>query len=501
MKYSENTANRRKKREVPHKDKYLKNRRTVSRRFIASVNQTLNRPVAVTAFKMAKIHYALFLLFAVHGIVHACPQQCHCNGKKMTCERMTLTKDVLKTLVIPSNITEVVLDDNELSELSQYSLRNFKHLLALRITNNRLTSLPDNLFNGFSNLKSLILNNNLLTSLRSEIFNGLDNLRRLEIKDNKIQELTPGVFNDLYFIQIIRLSGNEIKEVPDGVFTPLKWLRDLFLTGNKLARIGEKAFQNLTMNRLLLSSNKLTTIPVKAFKGFQISGKMILLDNPLDCHCEHAMNYAVRLPNLRNKVWGYCKTPYYMLNKHVMLAHNDMQCTLCDLQPCTNGGHCSGNKTAFNCACPEKFKGKSCEVSICQAEVKYITKIVEVPVIKTVDGGSTIPLKQKIINRTEYIVVKKKVHNRDDHQKLMILYAMCALEFIVILCFVAYFGLRRYNDWKLQKKYEHEKSRKLLLNIRNETNAKLAKSLCQKQEDEEFPFDVKNMILKGAVPV
>lgn len=69
------------------------------------------------------------------------------------------------------------------------------------------------------------------------------------------------------------------------------------------------------------------------------------------------------------------------------------------------------------------------------------------------------------------------VIDEDAEKKLMILYAMCSLEFIVILCFVALFMWKRYQDWKLLKEYDHQKRKQILEKIRNTTNKKLQESL------------------------
>jgi len=74
---------------------------------------------------------------------------------------------------------------------------------------------------------------------------------------------------------------------------------------------------------------------------------------------------------------------------------------------------------------------------------------------------------------------------------------MCAFEFIVIICFVVYFMWKRYEEWKLQKRYENDKGRSIFLY--DEKKTQLAKVLVE--ENEEFPAELKNMILNGPVPV
>lgn len=56
--------------------------------------------------------------------------------------------------------------------------------------------------------------------------------------------------------------------------------------------------------------------------------------------------------------------------------------------------------------------------------------------------------------------------------KLLILYAICSLELVIILCFVGLLILGKYQDWRLMQKYNKAKSphvlEKFQTNISNE---------------------------------
>jgi len=104
--------------------------------------------------------------------------------------------------------------------------------------------------------------------------------------------------------------------------------------------------------------------------------------------------------------------------------------------------------------------------------VKYVTQVVYVP-------GKTVIQYQKRDRdnvSTPSVVVVKKLGG-DAEKKLMILYAMCSLEFIVILCFIALLSWKRYQDWKMLKEYDHQKRKQILEKIRSTTNKKLQQSL------------------------
>ena len=49
----------------------------------------------------------------------------------------------------------------------------------------------------------------------------------------------------------------------------------------------------------------------------------------------------------------------------------------------------------------------------------------------------------------------------------MILYAICSLELVIILCFVGLLIMGKYQDWRLMKKYRKQKSPHVLAKFRN----------------------------------
>ncbi|XP_066922318.1 chondroadherin-like [Clytia hemisphaerica] len=439
-----------------------------------------------------KITIYFGLILAIVRQTFSCPTECFCMDRKMTCQNVILKEDDLANLQIPKDITELVLSSNELKTISENTMTNLRHLESLEISDNAFTKIPIFTFRGFSNLRRLVLSNNQITELTEGSFIGLDKCGHLDLKQNRIKQLQPGVFDKLTLsIYEIHLEDNELKSLQNGVFPQLKFLKDLFLTRNEIKNIDSQVFAQMRMEHLGLGSNQIQVIPSSAFEGFRIKTRINLLNNPLDCSCKHAMGYKINFQHLRHKLWGHCKTPYHFepYSTEIMNAHEELDhCSMCDLNPCRNQGKCTGNKTSFKCACQERYKGQTCEVNICQG----YTQKPEVSVIP-----DRIPLKQ--INHTEIVIVQERINDEDDAKKLKILYAMCSFEFIVIICFVVYFMWKRYEEWKLRKKYEHEKSRAILFSIRNQTNAQLAKALVE--ENEEFPADLKQMILKGSVPV
>lgn len=419
---------------------------------------------------------SIAVAFMFRLIEASCPSICDCDRytpSRMTCSNILLTMKDLQDLRIPSSISELRLIDNDIAEISADILRNFVNLTSLEISQNLITNIPENTFIKYKFLKTLKLKGNKIDTISRNSFAGLKNLKKLDLGNNELKVLTPTVFSELQSVQEIKLIYNKIQTVPNGAFTSLKELKDLFLTHNNVSSLGDRAFQNLTMKRIGLTHNKLKRIPVGAFKGLTIRYKILLYFNPLECMCKDLADYAVNLKHLRNRILGDCESPYDVKDKHMLTAYAETKCTLCDLKPCRNGGTCTGNKTWYSCICTERYKGRRCETSICQYKIQYVERVVYIP-------GKTVIQYQKRDRENETTdppVNKHVVSDEDAEKKLMILYAMCSLEFIVILCFVALFMWKRYQDWKLLKEYDHQKRKQILEKIRNTTNKKLQESL------------------------
>ena len=306
-------------------------------------------------FTNSKISNQLILIVAIlvftSKFSSSCLARCFCKQTKITCENVDVSIDNLKELQISSEITEFYLRGSNLNKISSKILKKLKHLKTLEISNNNIEYIPTNTFKDFNSLEKLILKGNELKTLSKDMFTGLKNLYYLDLSENQISELSYNVFEKLPKIVDIRLQQNKLKVIPNFVFSNIKTLRLLFFTNNFIHEIHDQAFENLSMMKLGLSFNRLKSIPVSAFKGFQITGKIVLINNPLDCSCPFAMKYGLNLQHLQHKVWGYCANPFSVRESNILDAHKKMFCSMCDLQPCLNKGECIGNKTTYICKC------------------------------------------------------------------------------------------------------------------------------------------------------
>ena len=412
----------------------------------------------------------------------SCLVGCFCEQTKITCENVDVSIDDLQKIQIKSKVSSVFLKRNNLNNVSSEILKKLTNLKTLEISNNNLGQIPINTFQDFNNLEKLILTGNKLKALSKDMFTGLDNLYLLDLSENQISDLTNNVFQKLSMIADIRLSQNNLTVLPNFVFSSIKTLRFLFLSNNFINKIHDRAFEYLSMTKLGLSFNKLKSIPVSAFKGFQITGKIVLINNPLNCSYPFAMKYALNLQHLQGKVWGFCENPVSVRNSNILEAHKKMICSICDLKPCLNKGTCIGNKTSYICKCLEQYKGDHCELDICRNSVGNTRKITIKDKNKEVLGSGQAK-NGSFDNHTEYIYIKEKLECKDSQTK-RVLYTMCTIEALIILGLLAYIAYKRYKEWKEEREY-NRKMGHILFGKQNETNEKLSKVMMKTMMTED----------------
>lgn len=408
-------------------------------------------------FAVSTIALILFV-----GLTTGCPDLCVCDKRKekLTCKNVKLTPEYLLKLVIPPSIKEIYFTDNGLAKITPDILRPFRQATKLEISRNLIEDIPPFTFQEFQNLTKLKLNNNKIREINRDAFTGLRKLVSLEIVSNKLTDLYAGMFDRTQSITSIKLMDNKIQEIPNGVFSRLPSLNFLFIHENEIASIGDKAFQNMTMERIDLTNNRIKRLSRSTFLNFKIKFKISLLYNPLQCDCKDVMTYARDFKGMQKYIWGDCSSPANLKGKNIVRAYLDTDCTLCDLNLCQNGGSCEGNRTSFSCMCLDQFRGSMCERSICKPEIRYVEKVVQLPsstVLKYVDKDDG--------DAKNNALLEKK--NNELETKLMILYAICSLELVIILCFVGLLIMGKYQDWRLMKKYNKQNSPHILEKFRN----------------------------------
>ena len=181
---------------------------------------------------------------------------------------------VLSTL--PRDVYErsLILDHNNISDLSSHSFKGSLDFLSLR--GNGLKIINPKSFHNLRDIQRLDLGQNQLKSIPSELFvinQDKETLVYINLSYNAITKLSPSHFQLQKNLIQLDLSHNELDTIPKGTFSHLKRLAIIFLNNNKLNYIEEGSFPE-NMNHLRhidLSNNKLKGPPAFLFySGFTL---------------------------------------------------------------------------------------------------------------------------------------------------------------------------------------------------------------------------------------
>ncbi|XP_073520796.1 toll-like receptor 8 [Phyllobates terribilis] len=111
---------------------------------------------------------------------------------------------------LPSNLTQLYLNNNRLELWKWSTLKHFTNLKFLDLSDNRLIAVEPNLFRYTSSLQRLLLRNNLISELSSSFLYKTTSLTELDLSNNKIHSINKSIFlsgND-NFLKVLWLEGN-----------------------------------------------------------------------------------------------------------------------------------------------------------------------------------------------------------------------------------------------------------------------------------------------------
>ena len=141
-----------------------------------------------------------------------------------------------------------------LPNLNEHAIQSMDHsiwqditdtLTELLLPENDFTELYDNMFVQFSRLKKLNFQANKIATVYSKALHGIELLKEIDLSQNRINELDPNTFQSLAFLNEINLAKNRIKFLADNLFKGLKQLRSLKLDNNLLKVISCKVFYSM----------------------------------------------------------------------------------------------------------------------------------------------------------------------------------------------------------------------------------------------------------------
>ncbi|XP_069476331.1 uncharacterized protein [Ambystoma mexicanum] len=208
--------------------------------------------------KMAAKALLLLLLMAhLRLYSQTCPPSCDCfKSLQVFCTKETMSEIPPE---FPTNVTEIVFVETNISVLKAGSFRNRKHLVKLVFLHNPLRSLVPGTFEGLPLLGEISITGGHLSSIKAGVFHNILNLKKLVITFNFIKTLQKGLFDELEQLEVLDLHGNNIEKLPHGVFAQLKHLKQLNLDLNQITDLPAGLFsQACRLNILSLKDNKIT---------------------------------------------------------------------------------------------------------------------------------------------------------------------------------------------------------------------------------------------------
>ena len=182
---------------------------------------------------------------------------------------------------LPSNIQEVDLSYNNLTELSNDSFNQYRDLEEVCLSHNKIWKLESGTFQSLSSLQVLYLDNNIITDLPNFLFQGNPLLWKLSLRFNKLDHIPNAALRRIRKLNVVSLKGNQISNLDLESFSTWRYLGFIDLSENSLSSIHQEDFkplQNCKISTLSLANNKLTSLPPRAFAYLSIKTSLRIQD-------------------------------------------------------------------------------------------------------------------------------------------------------------------------------------------------------------------------------
>ena len=188
----------------------------------------------------------------------------------------TVTEITSKDIARFKNLKTIRLRGSSLRSIEAHALDNLTQLHTLFIFDNELSYIPEDIFRLTTKLRNLCLARNKLSVFNATNL-GIQNIYKLDLRQNKIRTL------DLKTIQPreILLNDNSIERLDRQMFNNNRFPCKIFLNNNNIRYISKNVFKSMEkIHTLSLQNNSLQSLPPKIFQGLSIS-KLLLQQNRL----------------------------------------------------------------------------------------------------------------------------------------------------------------------------------------------------------------------------
>ena len=193
------------------------------------------------------------------------------HGLRRTYESQVRTSHRFKHVDTARNVylRGLILDYNNIEDLSSHEFRGFLHLLSLK--RNGLKTVGPSCFHSLQGIQTIDLSRNKLVSLPEYLFKGLKSIKEINLNHNNLKFIPDGLFNSLNSLEVLRLDANNITKIGENPFPRDSVLRELYLQNNNLSSIPSWIFRLKMIELIDLSSNQLTGQDLyEIFEGYHI---------------------------------------------------------------------------------------------------------------------------------------------------------------------------------------------------------------------------------------
>ncbi|CAL8280960.1 unnamed protein product [Arctogadus glacialis] len=223
----------------------------------------------------------------------------------------------LQTLIIKSNfltsvpyavrktqILKLDLSYNNINALGCDDFADMKQLRHLSLYNNPLLALKDCVFKDLVHLNVLMLQNSSIDQLNGAFKKNTPNLENLILSNNHLTVLDHGEFKALNSLKNLALEVNKLKQLNNGTFFGLSSLRQLTLRSNEITEITNGAFSHLeALKTLNLQSNHIKyasvePIPYPPFAELSQLDTLFISDQHRSRRDKFPQNFLQGLTNL-----------------------------------------------------------------------------------------------------------------------------------------------------------------------------------------------------------
>ncbi|XP_035692542.1 slit homolog 2 protein-like [Branchiostoma floridae] len=210
-----------------------------------------------------KLRHLLIFLLIIMKELNVPEAGCSCEpSSPCRCTSMGLTSIPQN---LPTSISMLDLDGNQITSIQAGSFTNLTRLKALHLHFNMITVIEKGAFASLSRLETLTLSFNQMTVIKSDLFVNLIRLRELWLDGNQITNIQLGALCYLSQLQMLNLCFNKITNIPSGLFSNLHQLQRLYIKYNKITMIQPCTFANLIhLKELRLDHNQITSIQSSA---------------------------------------------------------------------------------------------------------------------------------------------------------------------------------------------------------------------------------------------